>query len=148
MTKAKPKIDIEVSILVGCSPEEIWAYLVDVSNETLWRDGVLEAGWVSDPPYGVGSDGLHVVEQIGDYPWRVAEWEEYRIMSWDVTGGRFEGAYAGYNLAPEGGGSRMTIFFSTHRNTFLKIMLFVTKRRVKRTLDGDLVKLKAIMEAK
>ena len=54
-----PKPDIEVSIRIARSPEDIWNYLCDVSNEVLWRYGVYLAQWISEPPYGIGSIGFH-----------------------------------------------------------------------------------------
>ena len=91
-----PKPNIEVSIWIARSTEDIWNYLCDVSNEVLWRYGVYFADWITDPPIGVGSIGYHFVKSMGDYPWQIVVWEEPKHMSWDVIDGRFKGAYAGY----------------------------------------------------
>lgn len=141
------KPDIEVSIWIARSPEDIWEYFCDVSNETLWRYGVHLAEWISDPPHGVGSTGFHFVKSLGDYPWKVAEWEEQRIISWDVTDGRFEGFRAGYRITPEGAGSRVTIHVIVKPSALMRIMMFVMKWLFRRQLAGDLERLKAIMEA-
>jgi hypothetical protein len=142
-----PKQDIEVSIYIARSPEYIWNYLCDVSNEILWWYGVIFADWISDPPYRVGSLGFHFVKGLGDYPWKVAEWEELRNISWDVLDGRFKNARAGYRILPENPGSRVTIYVSPNQNLFLTIMTFVMKRFFIRQLNGDLERLKATMEA-
>ena len=143
-----PKPNIEVSIWIARSPEDIWSYLCDVSNEVLWRYGVQLAEWISDPPYGIGSIGFHFVQSLGDYPWKVAEWDEFRNISWDVIDGRFNGARAGYRILPKNNGSNVTIYVSANHNLFLKIMTFVMKRFFIRQLNGDLERLKAIMEAR
>lgn len=140
------KPDIEVSIWIARSPEEIWDYLCDASNDVLWRYGVYLGQWITEPPYGVGSTGFHIVKSLGDYPWKIAEWEEPNIMSWDVTDGRFEGVRSGYRIAPEDSGSRVTLHMSVNRNVLSRIMVFVMKRTMKRQLAGDLERLKAIME--
>ena len=147
MTSNRPKPDIERSIWIARPPEEIWNYLVDVSNETQWRGGVAEAQWISDPPHGVGSTGLHFIEGIGDWPWKVTEWEEPRIMGWDVTGGRFEGSHAGYRVTPEDAGSRVTIHMRVKPSALMRILMLIMKRRMRRQLAAHLEKLKAIMEA-
>ena len=139
--------NIEVSIWIACSPEGVWNYLCDVSNEVLWRYGVQLAEWISDPPYGIGSIGFHFVVSLGDYPWEVAEWEEQRNVSWDVLDGRFKGARAGYLISPENTGSRVTKYLKVNRNLFLGIMSFVMKKFIKRQLNGDLERLKAILES-
>ena len=147
MTSVLPKPDIEISIWIARPPEDIWNYLYDVSNETQWRGGTSTAQWISDPPHGVGSTGLHVIEGIGDWPWKVTEWEEPRIMSWDVTGGRFEGSHAGYRVAPEDAGCRVTIHMRVKPSALMRILMLIMKRRMRPQLAADLEKLKAIMEA-
>jgi hypothetical protein len=68
-------------------------------------------------------------------------------MSWDVTGGRFEGAHAGYRITPEDAGSRMTLHMSMKSSALMRILLLIMKWRMRSQLAADLEKLKAIMEA-
>ena len=147
MTSVLPKPDIESSIWIARSAEDIWNYLYDVSNDSQWRGGVSAAQWISDPPHGIGSTGLHVVQGIGNWPRKVTVWKEPGIMSWDVTGGKFEGAHAGYRIVPEDGGSRVTLHISVKPNAIVRIIMLIMKRRMRRQLAPDLEKLKAIMEA-
>jgi len=142
------RLNIEVSIWIACSPERVWNYLCDVSNEVLWRYGVLFAEWITDPPREIGSIGYHFIQGLGDYPWKVVELKEPEHMSWDVFAGRFKGARAGYRISPEDAGSRMTIYVNANQNMFLKIMVLVLKGFFKRQLVGDLERLKAILEVK
>jgi len=146
MTNDRPEPDIESSIWIARPPEDIWNYLVDVSNDAHWRDGVTDARWDSGPPHGVGSTGVHVGEGTDAMTWRIAEWEEPRIMSWDVTGGRFEGGHAGYRLAPEDEGSRMTLHVRVKPSALMRILMLFMKPRFRRQLAADLEKLKANME--
>jgi hypothetical protein len=68
-------------------------------------------------------------------------------MSWDVTGGRFAGGFAGYRLVPENGGTRMTLHIRVKHSVLMSILLLFMKGRFSRQLAVDLGKLKAIMEA-
>lgn len=147
MASAYPEPDLESSIWIARPPQEIWNYLVDVSNDTQWRDGVTDAHWDSGPPHGIGSTGLHAGEDTDVMTWRVTEWEEPRIMSWDVTGGRFEGGHAGYRLVPEDAGTHMTLHIRVKHSVLMRVLLLIMKRRLSRQLAADLEKLKAIMEA-
>jgi len=79
--------------------------------------------------------------------WRITDWEEPRIMSWDVTSGRFEGGHAGYRLAPEDAGSRMTLHIRVNPSALMRIFMLIMKRRLSRQLAAELETLKAIMEA-
>ena len=141
------KPDVEVSIRIARSPEDIWDYLCDVSNEVLWRYGVYLAQWISEPPYEVGSWGYHIVSGMGDAPWIVAESEEPSIVSWDFTDGKLKGVRGGYRISPEDTGSRVALYMIANKSLFLRIMLLVMKGFFKRQLYGDLERLKAIMEA-
>jgi hypothetical protein len=147
MTSIPSKPHVERSIWIGRLPADIWAYLYDVSNETQWRAGVISAQWISDPPHGVGSEGLHIVEGVGDWPWRVTDWQVARSMSWVVTGGRLEGAHAGYRVAPEEAGSRVTMHMRVKPGVLSKVLMLIMKRRIGGMFAGDLKRLKAIMEA-
>jgi uncharacterized protein YndB with AHSA1/START domain len=147
MPSDRSEPDIESSIWIARPPQEVWNYLVDVSNDTQWRDGVTDARWDSGPPHGVGSTGLHAGQGTDVMTWRVTEWEEPLIFSWDVTGGRFEGGHAGYRLAPEEAGSRMTLHISVKPSVLMRILMLFMKGRIGRQLAADLEKLKVIMEA-
>lgn len=147
MTTVEPKPDITSSIWIARPPEDVWNYLVDVSHDTQWRDGVTGAQWTSDPPHGVGSTGLHIIEGIGDWPWRATAFTASQIMAWDVTGGRFAGSHGAYRMQPDGDGTRFTLETRLKRSVLMSLLMLVLKGRIKRQNALDLQKLKAIMEA-
>ncbi len=147
MAGDRPEPDIESSIWIARPSQEVWDYLVDVSNDIHWRDGVTSAQWDSGPPHSVGSTGVHAGEGTEVMTWRVTEWEEPRIMSWDVTGGRLAGGHAGYRLVAEDAGSRMTLHIRVKPSILMRIFMLIMKGRISRQLAADLEKLKAIMEA-
>jgi hypothetical protein len=147
MTGNRPKPDIESSIWIARAPEDIWNFLAVVSTDTQWRTGVIDAKWISDPPHVVGSAGLHVVEGVGDWPWKVSEFEEPHLMAWVVTGGRLEGCHAAYRMEPEGDGSRFTMEMRFKRNIIMSLMKLLMQGTMKRMFASDVAKLKAILEA-
>jgi len=146
MTSNMPRPGIESSIWIARPPDEIWNYVTDWSHEIQWRKGVTDARWVSEPPYGVGSTGLHIVEGFGDWPWKLTEWNEPHNVSWDVTGGRFEGSHGAYRITPDGDGSRFTIETRFKRGTIMWFLGLLLKGMIKRGNATDLEKLKAILE--
>ena len=93
---------------------------------------------ISDPPHGVGSTGLHVVERIGDYPWTVTEWDEPRIIGWDVTGGRLTGSHGSYGINAEGVGSRVTIDTRVKPSVLMRVLMLIMKRTLRRKDASDL----------
>lgn len=147
MTSVLPKPDLESSIWIARPPEEIWKYVYDFSNDTQWREVVTSAKWISDPPHVVGSTGLHIIEGIGDWPWKATALEEPRLLAWEVTGGRFEGSQGAYRIEPEGNSSRFTLETQLKRSVVISLLIPILKRMIKRRDDSDLEKLKAILEA-
>jgi hypothetical protein len=147
MTSDRPEPDIESSIWIARTPEDIWNYIAEVSTDAQWRDDVTDARWISDPPYGIGSTGLHIIEGIGDWPWTTTALEEPRIMAWVVTGGRFEGSHGAYRIEPEGDGSRFTLETRMKRSVIISLLMLILKGRIRRQNAIDLAKLKAILEA-
>ncbi len=133
-------------ITIGRPPEDVWRFLTDVSNDTRWRTGITSARMISDPPYGVGSNGLHVVKGLGDWPWTVTEWDEPRLMGWDVTGGRFRGGHGSYGINAEGAGSRVTIETRVNPSVLMRILMLIMKRIMRRQAASDLEKLKKILD--
>jgi len=147
MTSYLQEPDIESSIWIARSPEEIWQFVSEVSTDTQWRDGVISAKWLSDPPYRAGSSGLHIVEGVGDWPWTALAVDEPHVMAWEVTGGRFEGSRGAYRIDPEGEGCRFTLETRVKRSIVVSLLMLVMKGRMKRQNTADLAKLKAILEA-
>jgi hypothetical protein len=139
--------DIESSTWIARAPEDIWKFLSAISTDTQWRTGVTDAKWISKPPYGVGSTGLHIIEGIGDWPWTVSEFEEPYVMAWEVTGGRFEGSHGAYRIEPKGDGSHFTIETRFKRSILMRLLALLLKGTIKRGNATDLEKLKAILEA-
>jgi uncharacterized membrane protein len=135
------------SIVIARPSEDVWRFLSDVSNDTRWRTGVTSARMLSDPPHGVGSTGLHVVQGIGDWPWTVTEWDEQRIMGWEVTGGRFRGSHGSYGVNAEGASSRVTIDTRVKPSVLMRVLMLIMKRTLRRQAASDLEKLKEILEA-
>ena len=147
MPSDRPEPDVESSIWISRSPEDIWNYIAEVSTDSQWRYGVIDAQWISDPPHGVGSTGLHIMEGIIEWPWIITALDEPRIMAWVGTGGRFEGSHGAYRIEPEGDGSRFTLEARMKRSVIMRLLILILKGRIKRQNGIALEKLKTILEA-
>jgi len=132
ITSVLPKTDIEISIWIAQPPEDIWRYVSDFANDTQWREVVNSAKWISDPPHRVGSTGLHIIEGIGDWPWKATTLEEPNILAWEVTCGRFEGSQGAHRIEPEGNGSLFTLETQIKRSVVISILMPILKGRIKR----------------
>jgi uncharacterized membrane protein len=143
MTNKKPNVTIENSIFIERSAEDIWNFLTDIVNDQQWRNGLIDTRWTSDEPSSLGSTAVYTFQGIGEVHWRLTEWEEQRVMGWDYIGGRLDGGHGSYRMEPEAGGTRMIMRAEIRAGIIFGIIM---KFVISRQNEGDLKKLKAIME--
>ena len=96
---------ISCSITISQSPEKIWNFWMPVSTDAQWRSGVSKAEWTSQPPYGIGSTGVHFTTDLGPMSWKIISWEDGRCFEFVHIKGRLKGSKASYHVEPENGGS-------------------------------------------
>ena len=139
---------ISESISISASHEKIWDFWLPVTTDARWRNGITKAEMTSEPPSGVGSTGVHYHKDLGPMPWTIIKWEEGKHMEWIFGECRLKGFLGSYHVEPENDGSRVTMEQTkTDLSFFMRIMMFLTRGIVRKSMKGDLQKLKEIMEA-
>jgi len=73
-------MEINESTSISQSSEKIWDFWMPVTTDVQWRDGITKAEWTSQPPYGIGSTGIHYHKDVGAMPWKVIRWEDGRYF--------------------------------------------------------------------
>lgn len=146
MKKPGEGLVIKASCYIDRSPGMVWDYMLDPAREKHWRDGVRDAQMTSDPPYGIGSSGLHFTERMGDWPWTIIEWEEGHLMGWEFSGGMMKGSYGSYRIEPDGAGSCAMIEIELRHGGVSGLVMRLMKSKTARILANDLLRLKAILE--
>ena len=104
------RIILDDTIEIDRPPEEVFAYLIDVSNDPAWQKGLAEARFTSPGPVGVGTTGLHRAKPMGmtiEVGWQLTEHEEPSRVAWTFISGPFTGTES-YALEPIPGGTRLT----------------------------------------
>ena len=48
-------MNASASIHISRTPSDVFAYVMEVSDDAHWRAGVVEAAFTTDPPLGVGT---------------------------------------------------------------------------------------------
>ncbi len=139
-------MEINESISISKSPDEIWNFWMPVSTDVQWRDGITKAELTSQPPYGVGSTGIHYHEDLGPMPWTIIKWGNGRHMEWVHRESRIKGSIASYHVEPENGGSRVTVKAKMAGPLFMRIIIVFMGGKMKKGVKADLQKLKVLME--
>ena len=140
-------MEINESISISQNPQKIWNLWMPVTTDSQWRNGITKAELTSQPPFGVGSTGIHYHKDLGPMPWTIIKWEDGRHMEWIFGECRLKGFLGFYHVEPENDGSRVTMQQTkTVLPFFMRIIVVFSKGIIKRSMKGDLQKLKAIME--
>jgi hypothetical protein len=140
-------MEISESISISKSPETIWNFWLPVTTDVQWRNGIIRAELTSQPPFGVGSTGIHYHKNLGPLPWTIIKWEDGRHMEWIFGECRLKGFIGFYHVEPESDGSRITMQQSkTVLPFFMRIFMVFTRGIIRKSMKGDLQKLKAVME--
>ena len=79
-------------------------------------------------------------------PWTIIHWEDGRHMEWVFEDGKMKGAIGFYHVEAENEGSRVSMKSSMTPPFFMRILLVFMKGTIKKSIKGDLQKLKAVME--
>lgn len=136
-------MEIKLSISISQSPENIWNYLLQVSTDIEWRTDYSKTEWTTQPPYGIGSKGIHHHKKMGAIPWTIIKWEEGRHMEWIMGESMFKDSIGSYHVEPEKNGSCVTVHSKMVLPIFMRIIMAILGKKV---IKADLRRLKTIME--
>jgi len=137
---------INETISISRNPEPIWNYLMDVSNDVYWRNGITKAEWTSQPPYGIGSTGEHIHKDMGAMNWEITRFEDGRSYEFVHTAGGLKGSIAIFQVDPENNGSRLNVQMRVSGPLIMRIMMVFMGKMMRKAVRGDLKKLKELME--
>ena len=103
----------EATVVVDRPIEEVFAFLADGENDPKFSPRVLEIAKTTDGPPGVGTVYASTVKDAGvktEREFKITEFEPPTRIRWtEVSKNLVTAPEGGYDLAPEGGGTRVTI---------------------------------------
>ena len=121
---------------------------MDVTNDVHWRDGIIKAVWTSQPPYGIGSTGQHTHKNMGAMNWEVTMFEDGRSFEFIHIAGGLKGSIANFQVEPENSGSRVQVQMKMSGPFIMRFMILFMRGTMRKGVQGDLQKLKELMEKK
>jgi uncharacterized protein YndB with AHSA1/START domain len=90
-------------------PDQVFAYMMDLSRAPRWRNLVRKLEWISPEPIGVGSQLLVTMDVMGQTRQATSEvwaYEPAKRFGVRNTASRLTGTFD-YTLSPEGDGTRV-----------------------------------------
>ncbi len=141
-------MDLSATIAIDRPAAEVFEYAADVSHDSRWRTGVVEAGFTSDPPLRVGSTGFDRGESNGralSVDWTVIDLEPGASVRWRLDSGPIVGT-GGYLCKAENGRTRFTLEALVTPAGWYRLIGPIFARVGRRQNEADVAKLKALLE--
>ena len=140
---------IEASVVINRPIDEVFAYVNDVRNWPQWNSNFLEGEQTSEGPVGVGTTSRGVSHFLGqriEWTSEVTEYEPNRKLKQKIISGPMLMEQS-LTFEPVEGATRFTIAGEGEFGGLFKLAQPVVDRRMKKQSDGNLAKLKDILEA-
>ena len=138
----------ELSTLINRPLEEVFGFLANLENDLKWRREWVEAKNTSGGSLGVGATFCLTGEFLGRRVptiYEVIEYEPNRSAAWKTVSGPLPLKFQRTFERGEGG-TRFTIKYEAEVRGLFKLVMSLLAGTVKRQHDGDLRKVKKLME--
>jgi uncharacterized protein YndB with AHSA1/START domain len=141
----------EGSAVIDRPIEEVFAFLADGENDKKFSPRVQEIRRTTDGPVGVGTVFASTVKDAGMTTKREFELTEVveptRIRWTERSKNAVTVPVGGYDLTPQDGGTRMTIFNEFEGHGFGKAIVGFAARSAQKNADGMAAAIKRAVEA-
>ena len=137
-------MELNGTILIKRPMDEVFAYVIDVSNDANWRTGVNKSGWTSKETIAPGAIGYTLAGKM-KVEWRVISYIEGESVEWELLSGPYKGR-GGYRLQPVDGGTQFTLLADIEPVGFFKLLGPLFARIGRRQNQADVEKLRDILE--
>jgi hypothetical protein len=122
-------------------------YVMDVTHDSQWRTGVVEAAFTSDMPIGVGTTGFDRIKANGQEmvaTWTLSQFEA-GVARWTLDSGPIRGT-GGYICEQSGDDTRFTLEAKIKPAGKFRLLGPIFEAMARRQNRADVQKLKTILE--
>jgi uncharacterized membrane protein len=142
-------VKIEHSLVIARPIEQVFVFLVNPSNNSLWQEGVIESRQISEGPVGVGTRGRDIREFFGrriECDYEIVEYEpKERIRFKSISGlTQFDGSYTFQSVQQ---GTRFTFTIEGNAGPWFSLATPLAARLAKKQVEADSNRLKKLLES-
>ena len=131
--------------------EEVFNFLADGTNDPKFSPRVLEIAKTTDGPAGVGTLYASTVKDAGvktKREFKITEFDPPTRIRWgEVSKNQVTAPEGGYDLAPEGSGTRVTIYNELEGHGIGQLCAPLALRSARKGADQFAASIKAAVEA-
>jgi uncharacterized membrane protein len=150
MKKVRNTTKIHESVYIDRAPDEVFAFVVDVTNEPKWQSSVVESTWLDDGPIRPGRQARTVSSFLGmktELVGEITRYEPSEAIAWKIIDGPFE-MEAVWRFQPEGRGTLVVMDAEkVMASLFANLADPLVTKMFSRQLHSDMENLKEIMES-
>lgn len=129
----------ESTVSIDRPIEEVFAFLADGENDPKFSPRVLEIAKTTEGPPGVGTVYASTVKDAGmktKREFRLTEFEAPTRIRWaEMSKNLVTASEGGYDLAPEAGGTRLTVYNVLEGHGFGKLIEPLALRMARKNAD-------------
>ncbi|HLB63201.1 MAG TPA: SRPBCC family protein [Anaerolineales bacterium] len=146
--RRREMIKVEASVLISRPVEEVFAFSNNPANSTKWQEGLVESRITSQGPIGVGTQITDVRKFLGrdlDSKLEVIAYQPNKSITLKTVSGpiHFQITQT-YEVAE--GGAKMTTIGEGEPGGLFKLAEGAVKKQFENQIQGDLARLKKVME--
>lgn len=142
--------EFEVSTVINQPVEESFAVLTNLENDAQWRTEWVEIRNMSGGSLGIGATFLLVGKLLGrriETVYELTEYEPNQVAAWKTVSGPLQLKFW-RTFESVDGGTRFAVRYEGEAHGFLKLAWPLITRMARRQHEGDMGKLKELMEAR
>jgi uncharacterized protein YndB with AHSA1/START domain len=143
--------DFRATVVIDRPIEDVFAFLADGENDPKFSPRVLEIAKTTDGPPAAGTVYASTVKDAGiktKREFRLTEFEPPTRIRWtEVSKNLVTAPEGGYDLAPEGGGTRVTLYNVLEGHGVGKLIAPLALRSARKGADDFGAAIKAAVEA-
>jgi uncharacterized protein YndB with AHSA1/START domain len=143
--------DFKATLVIDRPIEEVFAFLADGENDPKFSSRVLEMAKTTDGPPAVGTVYASTVKDAGmktKREFKLTEFEPPTRVRWtEASKNLVTAPEGGYDLAPEGSGTRVTVYNVLEGHGLGKLIAPLALRSARKGADDFGKAIKAAVEA-
>ncbi len=142
-------VDVRAEVVVERPRTVVAEFAMNPANDTRWIGGIETARLLTEPPFRQGSQTERVSSFLGkriEYVMEAAEHRPGERLVLRTVEGPFP-MHVTYDFADVGSATRVRVHIEGNASGFYRLAAPLLTRAVKRSLNGDLTRLREQLEA-
>jgi uncharacterized membrane protein len=137
-------MELNGTVFIARPASEVYRYVMDVSNDKNWREGVDESGFRSGGSFSPGSIGYTRAGNV-EVEWKILSSRPGESVDWELLSGPYKG-FGGYRFQPIGNGTQFTLVSDVRPTGLYRLLGPIFAMMGRRQNQADVERLREVLE--